>query len=526
MSSAATAVVTTTSGPVRGTRAAHGSVFLGVPYAAAPTGPHRFGPPRPHPGWTDVRDATTPGPTAPQPNRDAFGTLDMSPYFGPGWRRGDDYLTVDIWAPHPRHHRAPVMVFVHGGGFTAGSTGAPLYDGTAFARDGVVLVTVNHRLGIHGFLHLPDAPDNRGMLDVLAALHFVRDNAASFGGDPDTITLFGQSAGAIIVAGILAHHADAGLIRRAIMQSGNGAGAFTPEQAAIVTTAVGDRLGADPTAQTLADIPDERLVDAIPRLPPLDLRTPTHHDPLGGITPFSLVLTRQPTAAIADGAGDIDLLIGSNSNEGNLYLAPHGLLTNTTDADVHATAARFHDHPRDVVDAYRRCRPAATDADLRAAILGDGLFGAGTRRMAAAHAMSATAATYAYEFTWRSDALGGQLGASHVMELPFVFDLAHLSSLHGPRSLLGTAAPPADLAARMHAAWVRFAATGDPGWPATSPRRNRVQQIGATWQLVDEPGSWNDGADTTTAAGVRGRDQSFRTRPAEGMASCGNCSTA
>jgi para-nitrobenzyl esterase len=482
----ADAVVSTTAGPVRGRSAEHGTVFLGVPYAAAPTGRHRFTAPRPHAGWTDVRDARTPGPTAPQSARDAFGTLDMSPFFGPGWRPGDDYLTVNIWAPRPPRQPAPVMVFVHGGGFLAGSTSSALYDGTAFARDGVVLVTVNYRLGIPGFLHLPDAPDNRGLLDVLAALRWIRDNATAFGGDPENITLFGQSAGATIVAGILAHPHATGLIRRAIMQSGNGTGAFTPEQARIVTTAVGTHLRVQPTASALADTPDARLVDVTARLGKLDLRTATHHDPLGGIAAFSLVLAEQPAKTVAAGtATAVDLLIGSNLNEGALYLAPLGLLPDTTDADVHATAARFHPRPDDLVRAYRQSRPTATAAELRTAILGDGLFAAGTRRMAAAHAHAA--ATFAYEFTWRSNAVDGQLGASHVMELPFVFDLTDLASLRGPNALLGTAEPPADLARRTHAAWVAFATTGDPGWAPSQPQRRRVQIIGDTWELMDDP---------------------------------------
>lgn len=488
MASADAAILTTTSGPVRGRGANHGSVYLGVPYAAEPTGRHRFTAPRPHPEWTDVRDATVPGPTAPQPARDAFGTLDMTPYFGPGWRRGDDYLTVNIWVPRPPHRPAPVMVFVPGGGFLAGSTSSLLYDGTAFARDGVVLITVNHRLGIPGFLHLPDAPDNRGLLDVLAALHWIRDNATVFGGDPDNITLFGQSAGATIVAGILAHPDATGLIRRAIMQSGSGSGAFTPEQARIVTTAVGHRLGVDPTARTLADVPDEQLVEVTGRLGKPDLSTPTHHDPLGGITPFSLVLAEQPAVTVAAGAAStVDLLIGSNLDEGALYLAPLGLLTDTTDADVRATAARFHHRPDDLVRAYRQSRPSAAAAQLRVAILGDGLFAAGTRRMATAHAGTATAATFAYEFTWQSDAIDGQLGASHVMELPFVFELTGPASLRGPNALLGTAAPPADLARRTHAAWVDFATTGDPGWAPMQPQCHNVQHIGSTWQLTDRP---------------------------------------
>jgi para-nitrobenzyl esterase len=457
--------IVTTAGPVRGRRTATGAVFLGVPYAAGPAGAARFAAPEPPEPWTEVRDATRPGPTAPQPARDTFGTLDMSPYFGPGWQRGTDYLSVNVWAPPAQRQPVPVMVFVHGGGFVAGSVNSPLYDGTAFARDGVVLVTVNYRLGIPGFLHLGDAPGNRGLLDVLAALGWVRDNIARFGGDPGNVTLFGQSAGAIMVGGVLAEPASAGLLRRAIIQSGSGTGAFTPRQAGIVTAAVGRELGVEPSVRTLAGISDERLVALMPRLSGLDLRIPGHHDPLGGITAFSLVLDEQPATAVAAGrGGDVGLLIGSNLDEGALYLAPLGLLAGSTDADVYATAARFHSDPGAVVGAYRGARPGASAADLRTAVLGDGLFGDGTRELIAAHAKHGP--TWSYQFTWRSEAIGGQLGASHVMELPFVFDRLGLASLRGPRALLGDGAVPDDLATRMHAAWIRFATTGDPGWPA------------------------------------------------------------
>jgi para-nitrobenzyl esterase len=481
------AEVTTTSGPVRGRRTPTGTVFLGVPYAAGPTGAGRFAAPRPHPGWAGVRDATRPGPTAPQPARDMFGALDMSPFFGAGWRRGDDYLTVNIWAPQPAGPPAPILVFVPGGGFVAGSADAPLYDGSAFTRDGVVLVTVNYRLGIPGFLHLGDAPDNRAQLDVLAALRWIRDNASGFGGDAGNVTLAGQSAGATIVGAVLADPAARGLVHRAIMQSGNGRGAFTPAQARLVTEAVGRVLGVDPAVPTLAGLSDERLVGVVPQLSGIDLDTAGARDPLGGISPFSLVRNEQPAAAVARGAGhDIALLAGNTSEEGRLYLAPHGLLDDTKEADVTATAAAFHDDPGALLAAYRRSRPDATDPDLRAAILGDGLFGAGTRAMTAAHA-PAPAGTYEYEFTWRSDSLDGQLGASHVLDLPFVFDVLHQPGLYGRRALLGATAPPADLARRVHRGWVRFAATGDPGWAASVPGVRRVQRLGPDWRLVENP---------------------------------------
>ncbi|WP_031101177.1 carboxylesterase family protein, partial [Streptomyces sp. NRRL S-15] len=196
-------VVTTAQGAVRGLRQGDTAAFLNIPYAAPPRGAGRFEPPQPHEPWDGVRDATVPGPNAPQSER-RLGSVDMSPYFGTGWSRGEDYLTANVWTPAAANGDLPVMVFVHGGGFVAGSTRSALYDGSAFARDGVVLVTLNYRLGIAGFLDIPGAPANRGLLDVVAALRWVRENIAAFGGDPHNVTLFGQSAGATIVGGVLA----------------------------------------------------------------------------------------------------------------------------------------------------------------------------------------------------------------------------------------------------------------------------------------------------------------------------------
>ncbi|MFD8722247.1 carboxylesterase/lipase family protein [Streptomyces sp. NPDC059629] len=481
-------VVTTTSGAVRGRRHLGTTVFFDIPYAAHPTGRARFQAPRPHTPWHAVRDATQPGPTAPQAKRDAFGTLDMSPFFGPGWIKGEDYLTVTVRAPEDAGPDLPVMVFVHGGGFTAGSTRAPLYNGRAFARDGVVLVTVNYRLGIPGFLHLSGAPDNRGLLDVIAALRWVQQNIGAFGGDPGNVTLFGQSAGAIIVGAVLAAAPSTSLFRRAIVQSGTIGGAFTPEQAARTTHAAARALGIRPRLDAFAAVSDERFVGITPELAGLDLTTPTHFDPMAGITPFSVVADQQPAHALPAGHGGIDLLVGGNAEEGNLYLAPLGLLTASNAADVYATAARTHHAPAGLVAAYRARHPQATDGELRSAILGAALFGSGTRRLADAHATtSGGARTYAYEFAWRSNALHGQLGATHTMELPFVFNTTHLPQLHGPHALLGTGTPPADLARWMRAAWTSFAHTGDPGWDTYDTERRATMRIAQDWTLTHDP---------------------------------------
>ncbi|MFD7921890.1 carboxylesterase/lipase family protein [Streptomyces sp. NPDC059740] len=488
-------VVTTEQGRVRGLRQGGITTFLNIPYAAPPRGADRFAEPRPHAPWDGVRDATVPGPNAPQSER-RLGDLDMSPYFGAGWSRGADYLTVDVRAPADADGGLPVMVFVHGGGFVAGSTRSALYDGSAFARDGVVLVTLNYRLGAVGFLDIPGAPANRGLLDVVAALRWVRENIAVFGGDPDNVTLFGQSAGATVVGGVLATPEAAGLLRRAIVQSGSGLGAFTTEQAARVTAAAARALGIEPHLDAFAAVPDARLVEVASALAGTDLQTATHHDPLLGLSPFSLVVDTQPADSVAAGLGaDVDLLVGTNTEEGNLYLVPVGAHTTSTSAHVDAVAERAHGDPARLVATYRGSRPGASFSELRSAVMGDALFGAGSRALADAHAGRRRAATYRYEFAWRSHALGGELGAAHAVELPFVFDLTQLPGLHGPHALLGPDRPPADLAPRMHRAWVRFAATGDPGWSPYTTERRATMRIDADWTLVDDPrgrelGAW------------------------------------
>lgn len=460
-------IVGTATGAVRGFQTPDAQIFLGIPYAAAPMTAGRFAAPIAHERWRDLRDATRPGPTAPQPPRNGFGRLDMSPFFGPGWVRGDDYLTVNVWAP-PNAQRRPVMVFVHGGGFVAGSTRSVLYDGTAFARDGVVLVTVTYRLGITGFLDLPGAVPNRGLLDVLAALAWVQTNIEAFGGDPGNVTLFGQSAGATVTAGVLGTPGVQSLIRRAIMQSGNGFGAFSPAQAGRVTRAAAQSLGVEPTVAGFDQLSDEQLVEVVSGLSGLDLHTEEHFDPLLGLSPFSLVLAEQPAQRLNP---EVGLLIGTNAEEGNLYLAPQSQLASTTRDDVERLAARVAPDPANLVRQYRSRLPRAGWGELCAAILGDALFRSGSDRTARAHEQLAGAGTHRYEFSWRSEAVDGTLGAAHAVELPFVFDRIGLESLRGPAALLGPGEPPATLAAQMHGAWVGYATTGDPGWAASVTRR-------------------------------------------------------
>ncbi|MBT0769126.1 carboxylesterase/lipase family protein [Kineosporia sp. J2-2] len=474
--------VRTSAGTVRGVESATVdgvSAFLGIPYAANGSGDDRFAGPVPFPAWPGERDATGYGPTPPQPHRgDLFASLDLTPFFGPGWVPGSPSLTVNVWTPGAEE-RLPVLVFVHGGAFVAGSSAASLYDGATFARDGVVCVTLNYRLGAPGWLHLPDAPENRGLLDVLAALTWVRSEIAGFGGDPGRVTLAGQSAGAMLVAAALADERFAGLFRSAVVASGSGLGGLLPAQAGLVTGQLAAFYGIEPTVEAFGELQDDDLLDGLAALAGLDLRLPGVRHPLGGLAPFAPVLGEQPATTIAAGGGlDVPLLIGTCMREGNLYTAPTGVPT--TEAEALAAAALASPGGADgtgLLAAHRSAAPDADWDDLRSTIITDAAFRDGSRALADASA-AAGRATYEYEFAWPSTAVGGRLGAAHGVDLPFWFDRADADDLRGPTGLLGPDGGPAALAAEMHGTWLSFVRDGRPGWDATSQGRPVVRRFG------------------------------------------------
>ncbi|MEU2603513.1 carboxylesterase/lipase family protein [Streptomyces albus] len=479
-------------GGVRGTTRDGVHAFLGIPYAAGPTGAARFAAPAPPPTWAGDLDATRPGPTAPQPDS-RHPDVDFSSLSGPGWVKGRDYLTVQVHTPDPGAGRLPVMVFLHGGAFTSGSGSAPGYDGTRFAHHGVVLVTLNYRLGISGYVAVGDAPPNRGLLDQLAALRWVRDNVAAFGGNPDNITVFGESAGGMSVAALLAA-APRGLFRRAVAQSGAGSSALTRAQAGAVAREAGAVLGTEPAARALAALPDEALVAA---LEPLALSRPVPApDPLLGLSPLSLVidgeqLTDQPTGMVAAGAAaDVDVMVGHNREELNFYTVALGL--SVPEEALPALLAPLHPEPERLLAAYR----ASGRGDLFSAVGTDIVFAHPTRTLAEAHAPH-PGGTWRYEFTWRSPAYGGRLGACHGLELPFVFDTVGRVD-HGSFGI-----PDDDevreLARRTHDAWVRFATDGDPGWPRYTREHPVVQHLGPEWTRTEHA----DGPERRMWDGVR-----------------------
>lgn len=457
-------VAVTATGPVRGLKQDGVLRFLGVPYAAAPVGERRFKAPEPHPGWTEPRDATAFGPNAPQRLR-AFPAMDVAPIIGDGWAPGDDYLNLNVWTADVGG-RAPVIVFIHGGAFVAVSNRASAYDGTAFARSGVVLVSINYRMGIEGFLPIEGAPTNLGLRDMLAALAWVRDNVAAFGGDPANVMVMGESAGAMAIAGLVTSPLATGLFRRAIVQSGHGSMVRSLPVAKRLTAKMASLLGVAATVEGFRGVSDEQGLDALEQvqLPTakIDLRETNGRDPSYGLSRFlpvhgDDVLPEPPLLALARGAGkDVELLIGTNAEEMNIYFVPANLKAKLNWPLAWFALGRVESRPLRALRAYAGTGMRAGEAFTR--VLHDLVFRLPARKFAAAH----QGRTHVYEFGWRSTQFDGRLGACHGLELPFVFNT--LATCTGERGLAG-ANPPQDLADSVHRLWVDYARSGALPWP-------------------------------------------------------------
>jgi para-nitrobenzyl esterase len=505
-------VVATRLGAVRGARWGDVSVFRGIPYAAPPVGDRRFLPPAVASPWTGTLDATAVPAACPQPRMPRmFGSLD------PGEDRfaeryDEDCLTLSVWTPAADGGRRPVMVWFHGGWFAIGSGNEPAYDGANLARrHDVVVVTVNHRLGALGHLAVEgvDGTGNAGVLDLVAALGWVRDEIAAFGGDPGCVTIFGESGGACKVSAVLAMPAAAGLFHRAILQSGPMLRAVDSASAA----AASDRLSAvvgGANFHELQALPVDELLAA---------QIEVVGGPMGGMygdgPRFAPVVdgTTLPQHPFdpdaAPTAAGVPLLIGSCRDEATVLLpAVPGLADLAPEAQIELLANEvFGTEHLELLPAYERTRPTASPLERYLAVVADQLRVGGIH-IAERQLDGSDSPVYLYRLDYGTPVLGGVLGATHAFDVGFVFAntdaAASVSALH--RGFYPDDDDVARLVEQMSGAWAAFARTGDPAhpalpqWPVYDTTRRATLMFDVETRVVDDP----DGAERAAWSGRLG----------------------
>jgi len=493
--------VRTTAGVVRGTATSSGLAFKGIPFAAPPTGENRFRPPLPATPWEGVRDASEYGPICPQLQLgDTGGVLAA---LGSGEPMDEDCLFLNVWTPGiDAGAKRPTMVFIHGGAFRGGSGSTAMYDGTAFARDGVVLVTINYRLHALGFLALDELFDgaegtgNLGILDQIAALRWVRDNIAAFGGDPDNVTIFGESAGAMSVGTLLGTPSAQGLFHRAILESGAARHNISAATARRVAERTLELLEVAPGDwDALRAVPVDTIVAVSNQVSLFEGRDLLGDERGIGMAYVPVVdgATREslPIDLVRNGsARGIDLLVGTCAEEWRLFIWGLGpeLAKNLPPPDIAPYFASSGRSADEVLKVYAEARPDGEELDLLADAQADYMFGIPAVRLAEAQVQH-DPDVWLYRFSWRTPVMEGVLGACHALELPFVFE-----TLDSARDFVSDQAP-VDLAASIHATWVRFASTGDPNggdlpaWPRYDESTRAVMDFGATRTLLHDPGA-------------------------------------
>ena len=465
--------ITAEQGRLAGARDGTVDRFLNIPYAAAPIGPLRWRAPHRAPDWQGKRDASSLGVACPQTVRPALVAG------GVAERQSEDCLQLNIWRPKGARN-LPVMVWIHGGAHVIGSGTFPVFDGSAFARQGVVLVTINYRLGALGYFAHPaltaaaphgEAVGNYGLMDQLAALRWVQDNIAAFGGDPQQVTLFGESAGAIAVSTILANRKAKGLFARAIIQSGVGLADFpTLADQEERGVALAERAGAATlaSAEDLRSLPVATLVKAGESRVPGVMAGPFVDGNLVHESPWRTLAREEPL--------DVPLLVGANSNEASVILA----------MGVPPSAALAY--LGDAVSAGRAAYGSElADDELARQLLGDAWFVAPARWLA--ERTQHGAPSYLYHFDYVAEALRARAkGAAHGSEIPYVFGtLDYLAALAGPVS-----AADRRFGADLSACWVAFAHGGSPrcalasGWPRYDSATDRLALFGPTTRIVTD----------------------------------------
>jgi para-nitrobenzyl esterase len=499
------AIVGTRSGALEGRDERRVFVFRGIPYARPPVGGLRFRAPERLPAWTGVRPATRFGHAAPQVGpanrlvRIFIGVADVS--------QSQDCLYLNVWTPQPDTRRRPVMVWLHGGAFILGSGSTLLYDGARLAEEGnLVVVTLNYRLGALGYLNWrnlapgAEAPEaNLGLRDQIAALEWVRDHIESFGGDPENVTLFGESAGAMSVGTLLGTPAARGLFHRAILQSGAAHNVSSPEQAAVTARRFFRELGVEtPSWRLLEELPVGDVMRA-------QLRTSTGLGLLDGILPWQPsvdgdLLPEPALAAVRRGlSASIPLLVGSNRDEWRLFIVTDRQALSLDDAGLvrrirHVLSAAGEaggELATRAIQAYGLVAGprGAQPLERWIAFQSDRVFHYPAVRLADLQSQHSRQ-VYCYRFDWAPPLLGSRLGACHGVEIPFVFGTLRHPLL---RPLWGSTRGAYKLAGRVQRAWIEFARSGDPNHddlPEWTPHTGEVRSamgLGNECSLREDP---------------------------------------
>jgi para-nitrobenzyl esterase len=484
------ALAHTTTGKIRGVSKGGVRSFKGIPYAASTSGANRFLPPAPVEPWAGIRDCVSFGSSAPQV---ASAPNPLGSWYNTIQPISEECLSLNVFTPgHKGAVRRPVMVWIHGGSWSNCAGSAPGFDATRLAGFGdVVVVTVNHRLNLFGYIQLDDSEErfldagNAGVLDLVAALKWVRDNIAEFGGDPGNVTIFGQSGGGAKVSALLAMPAARGLFHKAIAQSCSGSLRLAgQEEAARMTHELAAQLEIGrATGAALQAVPSERLIAALkatprPFRPVLDGRNFKQN-------PFD---PEAPTIS-----SDIPLMIGNAATEATLYMAADRRNFALDSVEVHKRVGRFLQiEPAEtnrLIDAYRAASPEASPSDLLASIATDYTYRRNTTQEAFLQARRARAPVYAYVFNWTTPVMDGVLHTPHTLEVPFIFGTTDAAA-----ALVGRGADLAALTKRLMATWVAFARTGNPNnptlpnWPRYDGIERLTMMLGMESRIARNPG--------------------------------------
>ena len=491
-------VADTAFGKVRGVDVQGIKTFKGIPYGASTAGKNRFMPPANPAPWTSVRDALQYGPSAPQRNPDAPGAAARLATATAGLpAEGEDCLVLNVWTPAVNDGRKrPVMFWCHGGGFATGSGSSPGTDGTNLARRGdVVVVSINHRLNVLGFTNLVEAfgrdyaqSGDVGMLDIVAALQWVRTNIERFGGDPNTVMIFGQSGGGRKVSTLLTMPSAKGLFHRATIESGATIKLVDRDQAARVGEQLLKKLSlTSAQLRELQSLPVEKIMSAyfavVRDMAGADQMTagfsPTMDGQVVSQHPY------YPTAATV--SAEVPVMLGStrtemtlSSDEAAFSLDENGMRKRVTDL--------LGEHAGRTIEVYRQANQNATPSDIYFLIASDYRYGAPTMKIAERRAALGKGPVYLYYFRWETPVDGGRLKSPHTMEIPFAFDNVKVSS-----RLTGGGPEAMALADRISSAWIAFARTGDPNtpklprWPAFNPTDRPTMVFNNVSQVENDP---------------------------------------